>query len=95
MMGVPGETSIPDGVNLMGDPSMIPEPPPGSVVRTEGPTRNGGVATVSYDMDDANRLVPKDRATRVMIYELDEKDDVIHRTSETWKRPSGDPGETP
>jgi hypothetical protein len=70
---------------------MRPAPPPGSVVCTEGPTPHGGVASLSYFLDDAGQLVPKDRATRLVVYELDAAGDVIHRVSVALGRPPGGP----
>ena len=53
--------------------------------RREGPTPNGGVASVAYYTDESGVLVDKSRASRVEIVELDATGNEIHRTYGAFK----------
>jgi hypothetical protein len=48
--------------------------------RREGPTPNGGVASVAYYRDAAGNPAPKSRAAAVEVVELGRSGDAVHRT---------------
>lgn len=48
--------------------------------RIEGPTSNGGVASMIHYQDDDGQPVPRDHATRCEIVELDAEGDHVGRT---------------
>jgi len=51
--------------------------------RIDGPTPNGGVASIAYFLDDDRQSVPRSRATQVEIVEVDAKGDIVFRTHGT------------